>query len=368
MAHIQRINGKYQARFRGPDRKEHAKRFARKVDAEKWLAEQETEKHRGTWIDPRHGLTLFADWVDEWRATTAALRPSTRARDESYLRTHILPAFGSAPVGAIEHMAVRRWIAEMTAAGKAPATVQKAHQIMSKVMASAVDARLIAASPCLKVKLPRIEREEMRFLSPDEIARLAGTIHPMYRALVLLGAYSGLRIGEMAGLKRARVDQLRRRVDVAEIVTEVQGHLVWGQPKTRAGRRQVPLPGPIMDELTGHLERWAGPELVFTAPEGGPLRVNAWRRRQWAPAVAAADLAPLRVHDLRHTAVALWIATGSRELEVSRRAGHTSTSFTQDRYGHLFPSAEDDFAERLARLVAPMPELADVLPIRAAEG
>ena len=91
--------------------------------------------------------------------------------------------------------------------------------------------------------------------------------------------------------------------------------------------------------------------LVFTAPEGGPLRVAAWRRRNWGPAVKAAELEPLRPHDLRHTAVSLWIASGANPLEVSRRAGHTSTSFTQDRYGHLFPEADSALAERLERLV-----------------
>lgn len=85
-------------------------------------------------------------------------------------------------------------------------------------------------------------------------------------------------------------------------------------------------------------------------PEGGPLRARGWRRRFWNPAVASAGLAPLRPHDLRHTAVALWIAAGANPLEVSRRAGHTSTSFTQDRYGHLFLEADATVAERLEGL------------------
>ena len=365
MAHVQKRNGRWQARYRDASGKEHARRFDRKTDAERWLREQAGAVDKGTWVDPQHGRTTFAAWCEQWWATTPALRASTRARDASYVRTHLVPAFGALPLAAIDHMAVRTWVAELSAAGKAPATVAKAFQILSKIMEAAVDAKLIPASPCHKVKLPRIERDEMRFLTPEEVARLADAIHPRYRALVFVGAWSGLRIGELAGLKRARVDQLRRVIHVAEIVTEVQGHLVWGQPKTRAGRRTIPVPAPIMDELTAHLGRYGAEELVFTGPEGGALRVNAWRRRFWNPAVAAAGLAPLRPHDLRHTAVALWIASGSRELEVSRRAGHTSTSFTQDRYGHLFPSSEDEFAERLARLVVTTAPDATVTPIRA---
>ncbi|HUP68496.1 MAG TPA: tyrosine-type recombinase/integrase [Acidimicrobiales bacterium] len=363
MAHLQKRGNKWQARYRGPDGKEHAKRFDTKRDAERWLTENENERNHGTWIDPSHGRVLFEEWAATWWETTPALRPSSRARDLSYLRTHILPVFGPIPLAAIDHMMVTKWVAQLSAAGKAPATVQKANQILAKVMASAVDAKRIPASPCVKVKLPKIEREEMRFLDPDEIAVLASAIDPRYRALVLLGCYSGLRIGELSGLKRSRVHPLKRSVEVAEILTDVGGHLHWGQPKTRAGRRSVSVPAEIMDELTAHMERYSGQELVFTGPDGAPLRVTNWRRRHWNPAVAAAGLSPLRPHDMRHTAVALWIAAGVPPLQVTRRAGHTTTSFTQDRYGHLFPSAEDEAADALSRFVVAPKVDADVVQI-----
>jgi integrase len=78
------------------------------------------------------------------------------------------------------------------------------------------------------VRLPKVEREEMRFLNPAQVARLADAIGPRYRALVLLGAYGGLRMGELAGLRRGRVDLLRGTVDIAEIVVEVHGQLYTG--------------------------------------------------------------------------------------------------------------------------------------------
>jgi integrase len=227
---------------------------------------------------------------------------------------------------------------------------------------AAVAARMIPVNPCGGVKLPRIEREEMRFLTPAEIARLADVVAPRYRALVLLAAYGGLRIGELAGLKSRRIDMLRRRIEIAEIAVEVKGQIVWGAPKTRAGRRSITLPRPVMDELQWHLNRWAGEELVFTSPAGAVLRTPAWRRRSWTPAVRDAGLSPLRPHDLRHTAVALWIAAGANVLEVSRRAGHTSTSFTLDRYRHLFPEADDALSDRLEILYAP-PERAPLAPV-----
>lgn len=364
MAHVQKRGNKWQARYRGPDGKERTRRFDAKRDAERWLREKATSVDRGDWVDPTYGRIPFGAWAAEWWQIGSDLRPSSRARDYSYLHTHVLPRFGEIPLGAIDAMMVKAWVADLTNAGKAPATVQKAHQIMAKIMAEAVDAKRIPASPCLKVKLPKIKHQEMRFLEPEEIHRLADTIHPRYRALVLLGAYSGLRIGELAGLKRSRVHPLKRSVEVAEIVTEVSGTLHWGEPKTKASRRSVSIPAAIMDELVAHMDKFSADELVFTGPEGGTLRVNAWRRRFWNPAVEAAGLSPLRPHDLRHSAVAMWIAVGLDALSVSRRAGHTSVSFTLDRYGHRYQGAEDAAADALAKfVVAPKPD-ADVVPIK----
>jgi integrase len=128
---------------------------------------------------------------------------------------------------------------------------------------------------------------------------------------VFVGAYGGLRIGELAGLRRSRVDLDAGTVDVAENLTEVQGKLHSGPPKTRASRRRVSLPGSVVQELAVHLGPAGRPtDYVFRAPAGGPLRINGFRYRVWRPAVMAAGLPGLRIHDLRHTAVALWIAAG----------------------------------------------------------
>lgn len=325
--------------------------FATRAEAERFLAAIETDQGRGEWTDPRLGRQLFEDFAAEWWRTTVNLRPSTRARDEGYIDRYVLPHFGSFMLAEITQLDVRSWVADLSSR-LAPATVVKAAQLLGKMLSAAVDGRLIAVSPYQRVPLPRIERDEMRFLSSSEVARLCESIDPRYRALVLVGAFGGLRIGELAGLKRSRVDLLRRRVEVAEVCVEAEGHLYFGPPKTRAGRRRVPLPPKVADELASHIERWAGSELVFPAPEGGPLRAASWRRRFWHPAVTAAGLAPLRPHDLRHTAVALWIAEAASPKHIAALAGHTSVSFTLDRYGHLFPAAEDALMERLDRAYA----------------
>jgi integrase len=297
------------------------------------------------------GRVLFRDWLGEWWATTTNLRPKTRDRDELLLRRMALPSFGGVPLAAISQRDVRAWVAELSARGLAPATVQKAYQLLGKVMGAAVDAGMLAQSPCRRVPLPKVEREEMRFLTSAEVATLADAIQPRYRALVLVGAYGGLRIGELAGLRRTRVDLLRGTIQVAEIVVEVRGVLHIGPPKTRASRRTVGLPSFVAEELATHLAEPGDPEsFVFTAPQGGPLRVTGFRARVWRPATRAAGLEGLRIHDLRHTAVALWIAAGANPKEVAARAGHASVSFTLDRYGHLYPEADTALRDRLDAL------------------
>jgi integrase len=340
----------WEVRYYDVDHRLRGKTFKRKVDAEAYRAQVEVDKRAGTYADPALGKTLLADWAQRWQATTVHLRPSTRARDKMLLERFVLPRFGRRQLAAIGQLEVRTWVADLTAQGLAPATVAKCYQVLGKVMAAAVDAGLIARSPCRAIRLPRVEREPPRFLTPAEVARLADAIDPRYRALVLVAAYGGLRIGELAGLTRRRVDLLRGTVEVAEIITEVEGRLGGGLPKTRAGRRTVGLPRRVVAELEQHLAAYTapGPDApVFTAPAGGPLRATGFRGRVWRPATIAAGLEGLKIHELRHTAVALWIAAGASPKEVAARAGHTSVSFTLDRYGGLFEGHDRELRDRL---------------------
>jgi hypothetical protein len=149
----------------------------------------------------------------------------------------------------------------------------------------------------------------------------------------------------------------RTAVTVLEIATDVSGRLVFGPPKTRAARRTVGLPAPVAEELERHLATYAQPDpdgLVFTGPKGAALRATNFRRRIWGSAVRAAELDGLRIHDLRHTAVALWIAAGASPKEVARRAGHTSVKTVLDVYGHLYDEADVALRERLEAMFVPV--------------
>jgi integrase len=244
-------------------------------------------------------------------------------------------------------------VAELAAKGLAPATVVKAYNILSKMMSGAVDAGLIVQSPCRNIKLPKVEQDEMRFLTPDGVAGLADAMDPRYRGLVLLGAYGGLRFGEMCGLRVQRVHLLAAEVEVLENITEVRGVLDYGSTKTRAGRRRVPIPRLVADTLAVQIELRPDKDcdLVFQAPEGGPIRRSHWRQRFWVPATQAAGFEGLRLHDLRHTAVALWIAAGRHAKEIATWAGHTSAGFVLDRYGHVFPTSEEGLRMALDEMI-----------------
>jgi integrase len=348
MAHIEkRAKDRWRARYRAPDGRERSKTFPRKIEAERWLVEQEAAKATGQWVDPRGGRTLYQEWHARWWEGEGG-RASTRARDESYARNHVLPHFGNHRLSAIDYLAIREWVAKLKASGLAPATVHKAHQILSRSLRAAVRAKLIAHNPCDDTEtLPKIDRIEMRFLTPSEVAGLAESIRPEYRAFVLLGAYGGLRLGEMLGLRVARLDLMRGEVDVAEILVDVQGHLMFGPPKTKAGHRSVPIPRVVVHALQEHTAGLDSNDLVFRAPEGGPVRASGFRRRVWAPAVKAAGLEPFRIHDLRHTAVSFWMAAAASPNEIARRAGHTSVAVVLDRYGHDQVGKEQGVTEAL---------------------
>lgn len=333
------------------------KTFKRKADANRYERLTEADLVRGVAVDPALARLTVAEWWARWWPSTVNLRASSRARDESYWRARIEPRFGAMRLDQVTREDVSRWVAELDAAGLAPATITKAVQILSKCLRAAVDSGRLGRNPADRIPVPKIERDEMRFLTPAEVVTLADAIDPRSRALVILGAYGGLRLGEMFALRRDRVDLLHGHVLVAETVATVCGHLILNPPKTRAGRRRVPLPRVALEALDAHLHAYPGDRSapLFAAPEGGYQRAELWRRRTWAPAVEAAGLAPLRPHDLRHTAVALWIAAGASPREIATRAGHASVVTVLDRYGHLLPGTED-------KLNAALDALADAVP------
>ena len=167
---------------------------------------------------------------------------------------------------------------------------------------------------------------------------------------VLVLSFTGLRFGELAALKVRRVDFARRRLRVAESVTEVGGRSEWSTPKTHE-TRSVPVPRSLIELLQVACDGKSGDDVVFSSPGGGVLRLGNWRHRVFDPACAAAGLVGVTPHDLRHTAASLAIASGANVKAVQRMLGHASAAMTLDIYAGLFGDDLDGVADALDALV-----------------
>ena len=349
MAHVQKRNGKWHARYRAPDGRERARAFDRKIDAERWLAGVEVSKVRGEWTDPTLGKTTFGEYAAGWLTTKADVGPRTLVNIEGRLRNHVLPFFGEMQLARIQPTHVRGWVAGLTSSGLAPATVKGAYLTCSQVFNQAVVDGIIARTPCLDVRLPSDRRhEEQHFLTAAQVNDLAAAITERYRPLVLAAAYTGMRAGELEALKVARLHPLEGTIEVVESLTEVGGRMVIGPTKT--GRpRTIGVPRFLAQLLGEHVGRYPSPEgFVFTAREGGPVRHRNFMARHYKPALPAAGLpSDVRFHDLRHTCAALLIASGRQMHEVKDHLGHSTIRVTSDRYGHLFPQARQAVADAL---------------------
>ena len=161
-------------------------------------------------------------------------------------------------------------MAQLVGSGLAPATVRQAHRVLALILTLAVRDGRIPRNPAAGVPLPRARRTEPRFLTREEVERLADAAGE-YGDVVRLLAYTGLRFGEMAALRVRRVDFLRKRLTVAESATEVGGTVEYGTPKTHQ-QRTVPIPAVLVEPLSRRCEGEGRDDLVLTSPAGAVLR------------------------------------------------------------------------------------------------
>jgi integrase len=357
MAHVKRLaNGRWQGRYRDAERRERAANFRTRAEAQRWLDAQTADLVRGDWRDPRSGRITVRELAQTWYETTAALKPSTRLAYRSLLDAWVLPRWGGKEVRRIEHGTIAAWAAEVSASGSA-STTRKVVGVLRSVLELAVRDRRIPTNPAHGITLPRLPIAEQRFLGASDLDNLADAMpSERDRVLCLLLGWTGVRFGEAAALRVESVDTLRRRVRIIEAVAEVRGSIIFGTPKTHASRSVV-LPGflaSILGEYLATVRRWG---LVFPDAVGGPLRVTNWNQRTFTPTAKLVDLTPpkLRVHDLRHTAASLMIASGAGVKIVQQQLGHRSATLTLDRYAHLFPDELDARSTALDGLKARTP-------------
>jgi len=372
----QRPNGRWRARWREPGGKQRARHFATEREANEWLITVAVDRRQGTYVDFRAARewTVASWWAEWWPTAQSGLKESTADRDAWYWGRYIGPYLGHLRLDELDYLTLAKWITQLSAGGPdpegaqtprgplSPSTVTKAHQVLRKELAGAVRALILATNPSdLVDNLPAIRVHEMRHLEPAEINLLANAAGD-WSDFILTSSWCGLRFGEMAALTRSRVDLGRRLIRVQSGVVEVAGRTVIGTPKTAASIRSVPMPQVVVDALTARCKGLGPADYVFARADGGPLAIHNWRSRVWRPTVRRAGLEGLRIHDMRHTAVSLWIAAGADPRQVATWAGHSSVSTVLDRYGHLYAHREKAVMGALDELHSAAPA-SNVVPI-----
>jgi integrase len=293
----------------------------------------------------------------------AACRESTAERYEECFRIHILPALGTIPLDAITREQVKDLIADLVAKGLARATIRIITDVFRAVMNHAIEDKLISANPGARVgkffKNAKVRHEEIQPLSAEEVPIFLETTarHSRERyPLFLCAIHTGLRSGELAGLKWNDIDwngkflMVRRSISKTGKVT----------PTKTAKIRRVDMSDALLAELAGlrrqrreeYLKNGKNeiPDWTFSSRAETPLDMHNVKNRDFVRCLEKAGLRRIRFHDLRHTFASLLIQNGESLVYVKEQLGHSSIKVTVDIYGHLIPGANRQAVNRLPSL------------------
>jgi integrase len=351
MAHVESYrmrdgSKRYRARWVGADGCGRSRTFVLKKDAHRFVLEQQRRVSLGALYQaPPQTLGEFvAGWLDRY---ALRVRPSTLARVGQVL-PH-LDVFAHVALDEIRPAAVEDHVAAL--ARRAPRQAELALRVLKQVLANAKERGHVVDEGVFRVKAPRRDQPEMRFLYWEEVEELAANTVAPYGNLVLLAALTGLRQGELFALRD-------RNIDLEAMTIQVEHGAYRGEfvpVKTRASRRRVDLSSTAALVLRRQLLARKPNErgLVFPSPRGEILNDDNFRHRVFAPAVRRTRLTGFRFHDLRHTYAALMIAAGAHPKYLQAQMGHSSIRVTLDLYGHLFPDANRGVLDALDALTAP---------------
>ena len=216
------------------------------------------------------------------------------------MHKHLRPRFGKAPIGAIDYPIVLAYVADLRQAGAAPRTVRNIRDVMRMIFKLAVRSGALKSNPVEDVPVGQTQRSEMVFLEPEQIMTLAREVakpppryrrgerrvagYPEYAMLVRFAAFTGLRAGELVGLRVKDVQLMKRRVHVQQSASEAYGQLQIVPTKTYEWR-SVPIPKSLIEELADHVAGIGQDDFVWQSPQGGPFRYSNWMKRHFKPAV-----------------------------------------------------------------------------------
>lgn len=341
----------YRVRYRTPENRQTDKRgFKTKREAQAFSSTVEVDKMTGNYVAPALGQITVAELGPEWLQRQVHHKPSWSARLESIWRVHIEPKWGQRRISDILKSEVQTWVAEMKLSAS---SVAHAHTVLAGILDDAVSDRRIASNPARGVKLPRKIYKTRNYLTAAQVSMLAEeSKHP---DIVLLLATTGLRWGEMAALRVRDIDLGRGRIRVERSASKVNSQTIIGTTKNHAAR-SVAVSTSVLKLLAPAMVAKSPDELLWTREDGKPLRpptTTHWFGAAVKRCQTADEKFPrVTVHELRHTAASLMIASGTNVKTVQSQLGHKTATMTLDQYGHLFPDDLDDVADKMDDLVS----------------
>jgi integrase len=351
-------SGRYQARYIGPDgieRKAPAT-FETERLAGNWLTVVESEILTGDWSAPEAGAVELGEYGPRWIAERK-LAPRTRELYEDLFRLWVRPHLAHLTLDAIKPATVRSWRKKLLDSGTTEPQAVKSYCLLRAILNTAVkEDALIRENPCRVKGYDRYHTPERPTATVEQVYRLADALPPRFRALVVVAAFSGLRWGELAALRRADVDLAEGVVRVPRKLAALRNRMEFGPPKSEAGTRAVALPAAAVAALRPHMLEFVDADqdgLVFTGDKGGVLRTGNFRRAvKWVAAVKAAGIrAGFHFHDLRHTGNNLAAASGASTRELMHRMGQSSMRAALI-YQHATSERDREIAEGMDKRIA----------------
>ncbi|MDR7549491.1 MAG: site-specific integrase [Armatimonadota bacterium] len=314
----------------------------------------------GGWTPP--AKTLLGDFLDQWLRDYAAgaVRPTTLDGYRAIVRVHLAPALGHIPLSALSGQAIQGYASRKLQEGLSPASVHKHYRLLHEALGHAVRWGLLTRNPAALADPPRPSRKEMRVLDDEQVrlflaeAKRSSAHYRLYLAAVT----TGMRQGELLGLRWRDVDLALGVASVQQTFYRLGAQMLFGEPKSAKARRTVALPVVLVEELRALREeqeenrRLLGPDyhdygLVFCQPNGKPLHGHNISRGDLRRVLARAGLPRIRFHDLRHSHATLLPRQGEHPKVVSERLGHSGVGITLDTYSHVLPGMQAQAAARL---------------------
>jgi len=339
--------------------------FGTKREAQSFLTTTLASVQAGVFSEPTK-MTLADYVVGRWLpGREASLRTSTFDAYRRSLELHLLPKLGHVKLQQVTPEHLDRLYADLLRTGLAPKTVRNLHTTIRKALKDAVRKNLVVRNAADAADPPRLKRSgegEMQTWSADQLRIFLEAVaeHRLGPAF-LLAATTGMRRGEVLGLRWRDIDFRSRRLTVNQTILSVGYQIMLGSPKTARSRRSVALDGETVRVLAQHRhsqqhERgflgnaYLDHDLVFAREDGRPTHPDFFSQT-FRRIVRRLDLPIIRLHDLRHTHATMGLEAGIPIKIMSTRLGHATTAFTQDVYMHAVPALEESAADQIADLI-----------------